>query len=312
MSLNLELARQKILIVDDEPINIKTLNEMLHQQYQVIFATSGSKALELAALSMPDLVLLDIKMPDMDGYQVCRALKEDPLLREIPVVFITSLTAEIDEASGLALGAVDYITKPFNPAIVMLRVRNHLELKRQRDLLSRLSLLDSLTGLPNRRAFDERLDLEWRRMSRLHNPIAIVMIDIDHFKRYNDSVGHLAGDGCLREVAHTLATNLGRAGDFLARYGGEEFVCILPGLSGPNLAELAEKIRLSVEARQIDFPPSDCGPFVTVSLGAACCLPTPLIHPQSLIEAADRLLYQAKTEGRNRCCIQQTPHSLNP
>lgn len=210
----------KLLIVDDAPINIQLLNDVLKDDVRVFFATNGSDALKIASTTIPDLILLDIMMPEMDGYEVCRKLKTDPLLRDIPVIFITAKSQQEDEATGLELGAVDYITKPFSPGIVRLRVRNHLELKRQRDLLGRLSFLDGLTGLPNRRGFDEFLSREWRRAVRNKSHISIVMIDIDKFKDYNDSYGHLAGDDCLKKVAAILENSLDRAADFVARYGG--------------------------------------------------------------------------------------------
>jgi len=300
-------VRPKVLVVDDEPINIKTLNEVLESQCEVLFATSGSRALAVAAAAHPHLILLDIRMPEMDGYEVCRAMKADDFLKDIPIIFVTALASDADEAVGLGLGAVDYIIKPFNPDLVTLRVMNHLEMKRQRDLLSRLSLMDSLTELPNRRGFDERLDREWRRALRTNAPLSLIMIDIDHFKGYNDTYGHLAGDGCLRRVARALAESVNRAGDFLARYGGEEFVCLLPGSDTAGAMGIAESLRGHVEGLAIDHSASPVSPWVTISLGVATGYPTQDGAPEDLVASADALLYQAKKRGRNQVSGMHIP-----
>lgn len=294
----------RILIVDDIPDNIRVLSRMLVDDgHQVSAATNGRAALKLADSCAPDLILLDVMMPEMDGYQVCAALKADPLLQAIPVIFITALTDTEDETRGLALGAVDYIAKPFKEAIVRLRVRTHLELKRQRDLLSQLSHLDGLTGIPNRRAFDERLDREWRRAVRAGEHLAAAMVDIDHFKEYNDAHGHLAGDDCLRRVAEALAAGLERAGDFIARYGGEEFICLLNGVDDQGTAVMAERLRADIESLRLPHGASPVSPWVTVSVGAACQRPTQETAPSEVVAAADRQLFTAKRLGRNRISV---------
>ncbi len=295
--------RSTILIADDNIINIQVLNLALNGEYKVLFASDGEGALDLAARALPDLILLDVNMPGINGFEVCLALKSNPVLCNIPVIFITSLTQEIDEAKGLELGAVDYITKPIVSALVKLRVRNHLDLKRQRDELSRLSSLDGLTGLNNRRTFDERLHHEWRRALRHGVTLSLIMIDIDYFKLYNDTFGHLAGDDCLREVARALKQSLHRAEDFTARYGGEEFVCLLPRIQGKELESMAEKLRRNVEKLRIPHPASQVTPYVTVSLGVASRIPTPTGSPEMLLATADRLLYLSKSLGRNRCSL---------
>ena len=298
----------RILIVDDVPDNIRVLSRMLVDDgHDISAATNGRQALKLAQTCDPDLILLDVMMPDMDGYQVCAALKADPLLRAIPVIFITALADVEDETRGLGLGAVDYITKPFKEPIVRVRVKTHLELKRQRDILERLSHIDGLTGIPNRRAFDARLDEEWRRSIRSGDPLGAAMIDVDLFKQYNDAYGHLSGDDCLRTVAEALTTALKRGGDFVARYGGEEFVCLFSGLNDEALAAVVEKIRASVEALRIPHGDSSVAPWVTVSVGAALRQPTPETPPAGLIEAADLQLFEAKRQGRNRVCLASAP-----
>jgi diguanylate cyclase (GGDEF)-like protein len=291
----------RILIVDDVPDNIRVLSRMLADEgHHLTAATSGREALELAEIWMPDLILLDIMMPEMDGYEVCTTLKATSQLSEIPVIFITALADADDETHGLSLGAVDYITKPFKEAVVRLRVRTHLELKRQRDLLDRLCHLDSLTGIPNRRAFDEQFDREWRRAIRAQEPLAAAMIDIDHFKEYNDTYGHPAGDSCLRQVAGILAEGLNRGGDFVARYGGEEFICLFIGADVRGVEAVGEKLRAAIEALRIPHATSPVSPWVTVSVGSAICQPTSEILPVTLVEAADAQLFLAKRSGRNR------------
>ncbi|WP_295449408.1 diguanylate cyclase [uncultured Thiodictyon sp.] len=294
----------RILIVDDVPDNIRVLSTMLADDgHQISAATNGRAALKLAASCAPDLILLDVMMPEMDGYEACEALKADPLLKSIPVIFITALADVEDETRGLALGAVDYITKPFKEAIVRLRVKTQLELKRQHDILAQLSHIDGLTGIPNRRAFDERLDRDWRRALRSGEPIAAAMVDIDHFKEYNDAYGHLAGDDCLRRVAGSLADGLKRAGDFVGRYGGEEFICLLNGLDAHGLAVVAEKLRTGIEALQIPHNASPVSPWVTVSIGAAIGRLGPETAASELVEAADLQLFAAKRLGRNQVSL---------
>lgn len=302
--MQLDASPQKILIVDDAPINIQVLNESLRERFRIFFATSGVDALKLAAKLQPDLILLDVIMPDMDGYEVCRQLKADPLLMDIPVIFISAMSQQQDETIGLELGAVDYITKPFSPAIVQLRVRNHLELKRQRDLLGRLAMIDGLTGLPNRRAFDEVFAREWRRAARTQSATAVLMIDIDYFKYYNDGYGHLAGDDCLKKVGKVLAATLERAADFVARFGGEEFVAILPDTDCVGAETIAEKLRLKIEQLQISHVSPTGFPWLTISIGGATVVADSGRDPLALVAAADSQLYLAKQLGRNRAEIK--------
>lgn len=297
--------RQKILIVDDAPINIQVLNEALQRDYHTFFATSGRDALRIAAEVLPDLVLLDVMMPDMDGYEVCRAMKASAELRDIPVVFVTAMSQQEDETVGLELGAVDYITKPFNPVIVRLRVRNQLELKRQRDMLARLSLLDGLTGIPNRRAFDDYYQREWKRALRCKRELSILLVDIDYFKGYNDAYGHLAGDDCLRRLSVGLSTSLSRPADFMARYGGEEFIGVLPETDCCGATLIAEEIRCKVEAMGIPHVSSPLRQFVTVSVGVASMVPERRVDAAELISIADKALYMAKSEGRNRVVCEE-------
>ncbi len=293
-------GRPSILIADDEPANVEILAALFEDDYDVLVATAGAQTLEVATKQRPDLVLLDIVLPDIDGYAVCTALKGDPLTSDIPVIFVTARDDVSAETRGLELGAVDYVTKPITPAVVRMRVRNHIELKRSRDMLARLAHIDGLTGLANRRRFDEQLDLELRRLRRLNEPLSLVMMDVDHFKKFNDAYGHQAGDDCLRQVATALATALHRPADLAARYGGEEFAAILPGTDAEGAVRVAEAIRAGVAALGIPHAASSTAAHVTVSLGIATAYPAAGISGREIIELADSQLYRAKTEGRNR------------
>ncbi len=291
----------RVLIVDDVPDNVRILSRIVvNEGHQVSAATSGQSALRLIESCEPDLILLDVVMPEMDGYQVCTTLKAHPQFRNIPVIFITGLNDVDEEVHGLELGAVDYIIKPFKEVIVRMRVRTHLELKRQHDILNQLSHFDGLTGIPNRRAFDERLVQEWKRACRTNDSLAAVMIDIDYFKQYNDAYGHLVGDDCLQRVAKALAKQMQRGSDFIARYGGEEFVCLLSGIDHSGLTTFAEQLRLSVAVLQIPHCTSSAALYVTVSIGAVLCQPSINTSAIDLIAHTDSQLFMAKDGGRNR------------
>ncbi|MGZ8190967.1 MAG: diguanylate cyclase [Methylococcaceae bacterium] len=294
--------RARLLIIDDEPINIRMLDGMLRDDYDIIVALNGIEALKRAFVTLPpDLILLDIQMNGIDGYEVCQRLKDNEITREIPVIFVTSMTDEEDERKGLELGAVDYIHKPYRPSIIKARLRNHMELKRQRDQLSRLSSLDALTGIANRRSFEDFLEQEWRRAVRLSEVMSLIFMDIDHFKKYNDNYGHVAGDECLKEISNILKTSLKRPIDLLARYGGEEFVCVLPRTDIQGALHIAEKIHEAILAKAIPHAFSDTSDCVTLSFGVASLNPVREQNiPSDLIIAADNMLYKAKIQGRNR------------
>jgi diguanylate cyclase (GGDEF)-like protein len=292
-----------ILIVDDTPTNIQVLAESLRAEYRVRVAGSGKAAFEIIAkVGAPDLILLDVMMPDMDGYEVCRRLKQAPETQNVPVIFVTAKADAIDEEYGLSLGAVDYIAKPFHLPIVAARVRNHINLKIKTDLLESQAMLDGLTNIPNRRRFDETFESEWKRALRGGTPLSLIMADIDFFKRYNDNYGHGIGDDCLKKVAASLASSIDRPSDLVARYGGEEFVAILPDTDATGAHAMAERFRSHVEKMKITHEFSEVSKFVTVSVGLACVIPTLDMAPEAVLKKADEMLYQAKELGRNRVC----------
>lgn len=294
--------RPKLLVVDDQPINIQALYQVFSRDHQVFMATSGEQSLAMCAGKQPDLVLLDVEMPGMDGYEVCRRLKADAATRDIPVIFVTAHSDEEAETRGLDAGAVDFISKPINPRIVRARVKTQLMLKAQSDLLRHWVYVDGLTGVHNRRYFDERLRSEWGRAVRNSALLSVVLIDVDFFKRYNDRYGHQAGDDCLRRVAATLKSGLRRPGDLIARYGGEEFACLLPdtGLSGA--LQLAGQLGQLVHDRHIEHADSAVAPVVTVSQGVCCKTAEAVGSAGALLREADAQLYAAKAQGRHRAC----------
>lgn len=297
--------RPKLLVVDDQPVNIQALYQVFAADYQVFMATSGAQALQVCRDKLPDLVLLDVVMPGIDGYEVCAQLKADGALRDIPVIFVTAHDDEAAETHGLDVGAVDFISKPINPRVVRARVKTHVTLKQQSDLMRQMVFIDGLTGVFNRRYFDERLASEWRRAARNKAPLSLIMIDVDFFKRYNDRYGHLAGDDCLRQVAGALRAQLKRPGDVVARYGGEEFACLLTETDLPGTIEVARKLEQAVRALRIAHAVSDVADVVTTSLGAAADFPGVLSDWGSLLALADEQLYAAKTGGRGRVCAMR-------
>ena len=289
-------------MVDDAPVNVKVLTAALRQDYIIKVAVNGLDALASAKSEpYPDLILLDVMMPEMDGYEVLRLLKENPATNRIPVIFVTAKASAIDEEAGLNLGAIDYITKPISIPVTRARVRNHVALKLQADLLEELSLIDPLTQIPNRRRMDENLENEWKKALRSGKPLSILMIDIDYFKGYNDHYGHGAGDECLCRVAEALSDGVSRSGDMVARYGGEEFAVILPETDLQSALLIAERLRQLVLGLNLPHAASRLGMRVTVSIGCATMdSATGITKAAELLQKADSMLYQAKKMGRNQ------------
>ena len=302
--------KQSILIVDDQVESIELLARILGNGVEVLFARLGEDAIRIAKEQMPDLMLLDIMMPVMDGYQVLAKLKEDPHTEKIPVIFVTGMDTQGEEVRGLEAGAVDYITKPIHPAVVRARVRNHLELKKYRDFLENLSATDGLTGVANRRRFDEVLEREWRRGIRVVGPLSLLMMDIDCFKAYNDNYGHLAGDDVLRQLGAIIQNNMLRPIDLAARYGGEEFVCLLPDTDIAGAMLVAERIRNDLKKLQVEHRFCVAN-HVTVSIGIATQIPANNVPATDLVKEADENLYKAKSAGKD-CIVgpaDMTEHS---
>lgn len=300
-----QVNKARILIVDDEPANVQVLGNLLNNDYRIQVATNGPKALSLAQKELrPDLILLDVQMPELDGYEVCRRLKENHNTKTIPVIFVTARDTAGDEEKGLSLGAVDYISKPFHPKLVRARVAIHMSLKKKTDLLEEIAMYDGLTSIPNRRFFDERLEDEYLRAKRNGLPLGIIMMDIDHFKHFNDNYGHGEGDECLRKVARTISYVLARPADMVARYGGEEFVILLPETDSRGAGIVAEAVRAAVESLGIPHEYSPVADVVTISLGVSNSeSQDPSANKTFLLKRADDALYQSKKNGRNRVTI---------
>lgn len=294
------MHQQKVLIVDDQPLNRAFVAAEIEDLCTPISAENGAKAIKLANRLKPDLILMDINMPGLDGFEVCHQLKSNPQTEDIPVIFVSGVTDPVSEQEGLELGALDYIHKPFNPNILKARVRNQLQLQRQRRALEKVSNRDGLTDIANRRYFDLSLHREWERMKALQHPLALLMIDVDAFKPFNDEYGHVAGDRTLKLVAQCLEQTLKRSGDLAARYGGEEFACILPHTDNSSARIIGDQLCAAVRGLRIRHSASPASPYVTVSIGCASILPQEADSFKRLIALADQRLYSAKKAGRNR------------
>lgn len=294
-------GKPKLLVVDDQPINIQVMYQAFAGECQVFMATSGAQALSICKSNPPDLVLLDVVMPGMDGFEVCTQLKADEATRNIPVMFVTAHTDSAQETHGLSIGAVDFIAKPVNPAVVRARVKTQLTLKFQSDLLRKLVFLDGLSGVYNRRYFDQQFAIEWARATRSTAPMSVLMIDVDYFKAFNDRYGHQAGDDCLRQIAVALKITLKRPADLVARYGGEEFACILPDTALDDAIMLAKDMEARVRDLQIKHETSEiAGKTASVSIGVATRTVDSQGDATALLGMADAQLYQAKQAGRAR------------
>lgn len=305
-------ARPMVLVVDDEPANLQLIADLLESEgYMLTFANNGRSAIEAARTALPTLILLDIGMPDIDGIQVCRELKQLSSTRDIPIIFVTSHEHEV--LNAFKAGGVDYIRKPVHAAELRARVHVHMRIVQLIDQLAfsnqklseantelaRLSFTDALTGIANRRHFDGVLETEWRRGMRGELPLSVLLIDVDHFKRVNDEFGHQVGDEVLREVGRLLRGHAQRGADLAARYGGEEFVLVLPNTAADSALAQAERLREAVE--QLDLSALLPNPRrLTISIGVASAVPTSETASASLLQRADQALYQAKQNGRNR------------
>lgn len=324
----------KILIVDDKPANLLTLEELLQgPNVQLVRASSGDEALAYTLDHNFALVLLDVQMPGMDGYEVAELMRGNKKTKHIPIIFVTAeFTREAHIFKGYESGAIDYLFKPLDPLVFKSKVNVFLELHRHREALEEntreidkrlveleelqqqleekneqlllLSITDGLTGLINRRYFDELYDDEWRRCQRQHEPLSLLLLDIDHFKTFNDTYGHGAGDDCLKCVAEVLTTAVQRDIDRVARIGGEEFAILLPGTDTAGAEHVAERVRVAISAQELTHRHSDAFVRITISIGVATIIPSQDCSPRHLMEEADSALYAAKEKGRN--CVSRS------
>ncbi|MCI8910179.1 MAG: diguanylate cyclase [Oscillibacter sp.] len=290
---------EKVLIVDDSILQATQLKSILDEEYDVTMVHTAQDGLRLAASGEFALVLLDVVMPDMDGFMLLKKLQEEIITQHIPVILITSLNDIEHEQKGLTLGAVDYIVKPFHPLIVQARVNTHVKLYQYRKQVEDQSMTDQLTGVSNRRRHDHYSTVKWQEAARLQVPFSICMFDIDKFKVYNDTFGHPAGDRVIAAVAQTASEHLRRSTDFFARYGGEEFVAFLIGDDAEKAFSHLKKIRQAVEDLHIPHSPS-VSPWVTVSIGGVTVMPRVESSYDTYLKIADTMLYDAKRFGRNQ------------
>ena len=298
------MFEQTILIVDDEKSNRRILKNLLQEQAKIIFAKNGHQAIELTNKHLPDLILMDVLMPEFSGFDVIDVLKKNNRTMHIAVIFITGLTYSDDEAQGFSLGCCDYIYKPFKSNVVIARVMMHLELIRQRKILNDIAHVDALTGVSNRRKMDEVLADEILANNRNKTTLVIAMLDIDFFKPYNDNYGHGAGDIALRQVGDILRDSCKRPRDFVARYGGEEFVVVLPDSTLEGAKLVLEGISESIREKEITHQYSDVASVLTISIGAIVIEDCPNCTVDNVLKKADQLLYQAKGNGRNQLVIK--------
>ncbi len=294
----------QVLVVDDDEINIQIIKAAI-DKYSIHAIDNGNDAIEYCQTSPPDLVLLDIEMPNMDGFEVCHALKSDEVTADIPVIFITSHTSRDIEDKGWKAGCVDFIRKPISIGTTVNRINAQLTLKFMSDKLRSFAYQDGLTALNNRRHFDMFLDTQIKLAKRNQTPLGLLMIDIDKFKQFNDTYGHLAGDDCLKEVARAIEYSANRPTDFSSRYGGEEFSVVLPNTDREGVAKVANAI--STNVREIDLEATiGIDASITVSIGVVMLCCDSHDTPVSMIESADDLLYQAKANGRD-CIVFADP-----
>jgi diguanylate cyclase (GGDEF)-like protein len=318
------------LIVDDDPTSIQLMGRILSGVATLRFATNGADAVRLVNESPPDLILLDAELPGMSGFKVLDAIKADVKLSDVPVIFVTGHSETPFEVSALEMGAADFIAKPVRAALLLARVKTHLRMKRMADELRRTARTDVLTGIANRRHFDDTLEREWWRSCRSHDPIALLLIDVDYFKMYNDRYGHPMGDICLRDVAQALTHTLRRSADLVARYGGEEFGVVLPQTTRGGAEHMARRMLEAIAALGIPHAASATAPIVSVSIGVAFCdlgsaEPSPAAmdarqrgaestrNPVAdLVLAADKALYCAKNAGRARAMLLDVADVASP
>ncbi|MCL1863409.1 MAG: diguanylate cyclase [Defluviitaleaceae bacterium] len=292
-----------ILVVDDSRVSQTHLVQILQDEYVIHAASGGVEAIQVAKAAKPDIILLDIVMPQMDGYEVLTALREAGETRDIPVIFITSLDQESDEEKGLRLGAVDYISKPYNPIIVKLRISLQLKISEQMRQINELSMMDAVSKLPNRRYFDKRLREEWQRALSENRQLGILMIDVDKLRTYNAIYGYSHGDECLLAVAGIISENaLLSPGDVAARWAYGGFAVLILNATGGECSTIGENIRKAVESLSIPNPDGD-GTNVTISIGANAILPSSETSIEQFISNADSALYLAKELGRNQVVV---------
>ena len=289
----------KILVIDDSAVQGEFLSSILKGDYDVTVCQSAAEGLRAANEGDYSLILLDVIMPEMDGFMLLRELKSTELTRHIPVILLTSLADVQYEERGLLLGAVDYVAKPFSPVIIRARVYTHIQLYHYQSKFRQQAMVDDLTGVANRRRYEGESLAKWREAMRFSLPFSVCMFDIDKFKLYNDTFGHQAGDKVIAAVAQTVSSYFHRATDLFARYGGEEFVAVFVGNDGQSAFEFLKTVRQAGEDLHIPHNSPVCQ-WVTISVGGASVVPKSGDSYDTYLKLADAMLYDAKRLGRNQ------------
>ena len=309
-----EPIKHSILIIDDEPNNIIALTGILENDYDIHAEIDSSEAVDTAIEQMPDIILLDILMPEPDGYEIITKLKALKTTRDIPVIFVTGLDDENAEEKGFSLGAADYILKPFNPATVKMRIFNQLKLFykfRNVDAVSDKTFFDDLTGIYNRRYFDESMPRIIKFLSRSKGHLSLMMIDIDFFMQYNDLYGQNAGDECLKNIAEIITDDLPRTDDFIIRYSKEDFILVLPNTDEKGAINVVERLMQNIKDAAIPHGGSDIADHVTISVGIATGIVEHTNIINDFVNIADKQLYASKHKGRNRYSLEKLQVSKN-
>ncbi|MCL1935267.1 MAG: diguanylate cyclase [Defluviitaleaceae bacterium] len=304
-NLETETKNITILVIDDSKSNIIALTHILKDNYNVLATKSGKTGISIAIDQKPDIILLDIIMPEIDGYEVLKELKNNNATRHIPVIFISGLNTEEDEEKGLILGAVDYIAKPFSATIVNLRINNQIRMLKQMETIERLSKTDILTNLPNRAAIEDVLKIAWERSRQNLSPLTILMIDIDNFKSLNDTKGHIYGDRVLKYISGVLNSSLKRDLDFVGRWGGEEFIAVLENSDLDCGIMVSEKIKENLKLFKRRKSDSFIEEDITVSVGIFTGTAGPNLFIEEFVDKADQALYIAKRTGKNKYVVYE-------
>jgi len=295
---HLEQQMPSLLIVDEFSSDLQMLQEVFSESYQILIANNAEAAHSLCRLKLPELVLIDLDMPELDGFELCRQFKADKTIASIPIIFLASRLNEDAELRALDEGAVDFIAKPFHNNVIQARVRTQITVKRQTELLQKMTFVDGLTGLYNRRFFDDRIESEFHRSRRTGSFLSILLINIDDFKSYNDHYGHEAGDECLQRIAQCIRKCCKRPGDFVARFSGSELACLLPDTSVINAFPFAQDLERHVRELAIGHAHSSVANVATISLGVVSR--TGVEESSVFVELAKIALANAKEQGRAR------------
>lgn len=300
-------SKNQILVVDDDPVVSRVVECVLDDFCECHSVTSGLEVYSRALELQPDLILLDVMLPGMNGYDVCQQLKDDPSTASIPVVFLTSRRDFHDERLGLRLGAVDYLNKPLTPDLLRLRIRNQLNATAGLRQFHRESRQDALTGIGNRRVFDDALNTSMPLAVQKNCSLSLLLLDIDHFKGFNDYFGHWAGDQALKSVAVAIRDEVKSHSGLVARYGGEEFACIFMGATADEIEQVMQKLCARIASLGIENPGQPGAGALTISIGGVYLPPGTFTTKRHFMTQADQLLYQAKRSGRNRYSFKQAP-----